>query len=167
MVKIFVTVGSTGFDTLVASVCSTQFLESAKREGFDEIVVQYGASGACFTPPRDLLPVRVSGFSYSNSIEEHYDSASLIVSHAGSGSILAALRRGIPLVVAINDRLMDNHQRELADALAEMNHLVVSKPSELAVALRKREYRTLAPYPPGNPRPIGSILDQEVFEHSK
>jgi UDP-N-acetylglucosamine transferase subunit ALG13 len=29
-----------------------------------------------------------------------------------------------PLIVIVNDKLMDNHQRELADAMAEKNYLI-------------------------------------------
>ena len=43
---------------------------------------------------------------------------------AGSGSILESLTLGKPLVVAINEQLMDNHQIELAHQLAQDNHLV-------------------------------------------
>ena len=43
---------------------------------------------------------------------------------AGSGSIFEALTLGKPLVVAINEQLMDNHQIELARQLSHDNHLV-------------------------------------------
>jgi beta-1,4-N-acetylglucosaminyltransferase len=49
----------------------------------------------------------------------------LIISHAGSGSILEALELGKKLVVVINNGLMDNHQMELAGRLSEMGCLVM------------------------------------------
>lgn len=42
----------------------------------------------------------------------------------GSGSILDALRIELPIVVVPNTDLLDNHQLELAEALAEQNYVV-------------------------------------------
>jgi hypothetical protein len=42
----------------------------------------------------------------------------------GSGSILAALRMAVPLIVIPNPELLDNHQVELAEALAEQGYVV-------------------------------------------
>ena len=42
----------------------------------------------------------------------------------GSGSILAALRTGVPLIVVPNSELLDNHQVELAEALAAQGYVV-------------------------------------------
>lgn len=45
----------------------------------------------------------------------------------GSGSILDALRVGVPLIVVPNHELLDNHQVELAEALAEQGYVVHGK----------------------------------------
>ena len=42
----------------------------------------------------------------------------------GAGSVMETLAAGKPLVVIINERLMDNHQLELAERLAEDGHLL-------------------------------------------
>ena len=44
--------------------------------------------------------------------------------HAGSGSILAALRISVPLIVVPNPALLDNHQEELAEVLAAQGYVV-------------------------------------------
>ena len=41
----------------------------------------------------------------------------------GAGSVLETLQAGRPLIVVINELLMDNHQMELASQLAEDGHL--------------------------------------------
>ena len=41
----------------------------------------------------------------------------------GAGSVLETLQARKPLIVVINDLLMDNHQLELASQLAEDGHL--------------------------------------------
>ncbi|CAD7936325.1 unnamed protein product [Amoebophrya sp. A25] len=48
--------------------------------------------------------------------------ATVIVSHAGAGSILGALRMRRRLCVVVNAALMDNHQSELATAVKEGNY---------------------------------------------
>ena len=42
----------------------------------------------------------------------------------GSGTILDALRLSVPLIVVPNEELLDNHQVELAEALAEQGYVV-------------------------------------------
>ena len=63
--------------------------------------------------------------------------ADLIVSHAGSGSILESLSLGKRLVVVVNESLMDNHQAELANELDTQGLCVSAKPSNLMGALSK------------------------------
>lgn len=43
---------------------------------------------------------------------------------SGSGTILDALRMAVPLIVVPNEELLDNHQVELAEALAEQEYVV-------------------------------------------
>ena len=45
----------------------------------------------------------------------------------GSGTILDALRLSVPLIVVPNSSLLDNHQVELAEALAEQEYVVHGK----------------------------------------
>ena len=46
------------------------------------------------------------------------------LSYIGSGSILAALRISVPLIVVPNPALLDNHQEELAEVLAAQGYVV-------------------------------------------
>jgi beta-1,4-N-acetylglucosaminyltransferase len=45
----------------------------------------------------------------------------------GSGSIVEALRMRKTVLVVVNDKLMDNHQAELAEALHERHVLIATK----------------------------------------
>ena len=47
-----------------------------------------------------------------------------LIRTAGSGSILDALRIGVPLIVVPNSELLDNHQMELAEALEAQGYVV-------------------------------------------
>lgn len=79
----------------------------------------------------------------------------------GSGSIFETLRAKRPLVVVVNDLLMDNHQCELAEALAARKHLVyATSPATLVETLRGMELASLVPYPPGNPLDVVSTIDK-------
>lgn len=70
-------------------------------------------------------------------------SASLIISHAGAGSILEGMRLGALMVVVINDQLMHNHQQELANELHSRHHLLATTPGKLLATLQ-----TLGEHPP-------------------
>ena len=48
----------------------------------------------------------------------------LVISHAGSGSILDALRYGVPCIVVPNTELLHNHQLELAEELSRLGYVV-------------------------------------------
>ena len=48
----------------------------------------------------------------------------VVISHAGSGSILEGLRLNVPMIVVPNPDLLDNHQEELADELVRQGYVV-------------------------------------------
>jgi UDP-N-acetylglucosamine transferase subunit ALG13 len=52
--------------------------------------------------------------------------ALLVLTGAGSGTILDVLRIGKPLIVIPNPTLLDDHQTELAVSLQELGHLKAS-----------------------------------------
>lgn len=64
---------------------------------------------------------------YVKSISPHLETADVVISHAGSGTILETLRMGSnsrpKLIVVPNETLMDNHQLELAKALSEKHYV--------------------------------------------
>lgn len=53
-----------------------------------------------------------------------------VICHAGSGTILKAMRTNTPLIVVPNATLLDNHQVELAEELARLGYVIHGKLEE-------------------------------------
>lgn len=66
----------------------------------------------------------IESYAFNSNLLEDLASAQVVVSHSGTGSILDALRLKKPLLVVVNENLMDNHQLEIASMLQEMQLLV-------------------------------------------
>lgn len=65
----------------------------------------------------------------------------VVISHAGAGTILDAMRIGVPLIVVPNEELLDNHQEELAVELEKQGYVIKGSVENLSEALRTNEVR--------------------------
>ncbi|KAK3281812.1 hypothetical protein CYMTET_10420 [Cymbomonas tetramitiformis] len=154
---VFVTVGTTSFDDLISVVDSPCCIEALREKGFDKIVIQLGRG--TYVPKllgkdqkeRNANGINSEYFAFSSSLAENIKSADLVISHAGSGSIFETLGAGRPLIVVVNDKLMDNHQQELADELTREKYLVSATPVSLVKAIQTLDVSKLLPYTPGEP----------------
>ena len=61
-----------------------------------------------------------------------------------------------------NDALMDNHQLEVAGALADAGHLLCATPSTLMEVFRSAEPDALVPFPPARLAPFRALVDGET-----
>ena len=48
--KVLVTVGTTGFDQLIMSICSESFVKELHQFGYSSIIIQYGSSKQFYNP---------------------------------------------------------------------------------------------------------------------
>lgn len=106
-------------------------------------------------------------FAFSPTIGEHIQHADVVVSHAGTGSILDTLRLRKPLIVVTNDALMDDHQKDVADQLAKDNYLAQISVADLGqlmglIAEVNSGKRTFSELPPANTGVIQQIVLEEL-----
>mmetsp|Transcript_41249 Transcript_41249/g.74586 ORF Transcript_41249/g.74586 Transcript_41249/m.74586 type:complete len:184 (-) Transcript_41249:20-571(-) len=153
---IFATVGTTSFDALVQQLDTIAFHKAARELGYKQIVVQKGRGSYIpkltkAAPPdgveaEDLLCM--TAYDFKPSLDDDIERAQLIVSHAGAGSILEAVRAGRRLLVVVNPLLMDNHQLEMAEVMQEGGHCTAARePSELIARLAVANTATVQPFP--------------------
>ena len=151
--RCLVTVGTTNFDALVRHIDqpanAQRLLAHLHSLRFTHLTLQLGGThtydpttlqrlASALTPP-----IAVATFTLSPSLLPVLHSAALVVSHAGAGSILESMRLRLPLLVVVNEQLMDNHQREVADELAKQRHVWVSTVDTLLDALEAVTERML------------------------
>ncbi len=144
--RCFVTIGATAaFNSLVKTVLEPAFLHALEEAKYTQLRVQYGDEGQHIFNEKlerqgagikEEYGIDVSGFGFNKSgLEGEMKAAKgsspanegCVVSHAGSGSILDAMRISVPLVVVPNTDLLHNHQVQLAEVLAEQSYVVYGK----------------------------------------
>ncbi|CDP15543.1 unnamed protein product [Coffea canephora] len=157
---VFVTVGTTCFDSLVRAVDTQEVKEELFKKGYTHLLIQMGRGS--YIPAKSTGEngsLEVDCFTFSSSITDYLRSASLVISHAGSGSIFETLRLQKPLIVVVNEDLMDNHQSELAEELAERKHLFCARPQTLYQTIADMDLGSLIPYQPGDAAPVAKLLN--------
>ncbi|KAL5714553.1 N-acetylglucosaminyldiphosphodolichol N-acetylglucosaminyltransferase [Ranunculus cassubicifolius] len=164
--SVFVTVGTTSFDALVKAVDNQEVKEKLYSKGYTHLLIQLGRGS--FIPTKsggEHGGLAVDYFTFSSSIADYLKSASLVISHAGSGSIFESLRLGKPLIVVVNEDLMDNHQSELAEELAERKHLFCGSPQMLLDTIETMDLDALIPYPPADAKPVAKLINRFLGFH--
>ena len=190
--SVFVTVGTTQFDSLIEALDTPECADALRGNGYGSVVIQRGkgtrelvhlaprrrrrsraaagenarggAGGGAGRSDRGLEPepLEVRVFDFAPSLADEMLAADLVVSHAGSGSVFEALGMRKPLLVVVNDALMDNHQAELAEELGKRGHLRWCESDGLADAIATFDPRGLTPYEPGDPSGIARALDDAL-----
>ncbi|CAJ2641487.1 unnamed protein product [Trifolium pratense] len=155
---IFVTVGTTCFDALVKAVDSETLQKELLAKGYTHLLIQMGRGSYLPTKSEGDCNLVVDYFTFSSSIADHIKSASLIISHAGS--IFETLKLGKPLIVVVNEDLMDNHQSELGEKLANRKHLYCASPQTLHQTIVDMDLNALVPYSPGDATPVAKHINR-------
>ncbi|KIM87027.1 glycosyltransferase family 1 protein [Piloderma croceum F 1598] len=168
----FTTVGSTKFDALVQAVLSKPVLTALRLQGYTTLVVQSGnsvvdAGASTTTNAEDMTKVQKDGveieiWKFKPSLETEYDRADLVISHAGSGTILEVLRLGKWLIVVPNPTLLDNHQEDLASSLNTLGHLKACTVDDLPQTIEDFDPSAIEPFPPFDGGKFSRLLEEEM-----
>eukprot|EP01134_Creolimax_fragrantissima_P000407 CFRG0407T1 len=108
-------------------------------------------------------PVPISYYRFKPSLCKDMYEADLVISHAGSGTVLESLSARRKLVVIVNEDLMDNHQVELAEQLGSMGHLAYGTCKSLQKVLEDdKTWGQLQDYPPADPTLFADYVDRHM-----
>jgi len=180
----FVTVGTTKFDQLIRTLddgkTCEKLVEILKSKGINKLSLQIGKGEYVpsnlikFSERKDhknedksSTSFRVEYFDYEQSILARIQTASLVISHAGAGSILDTLRLRKKLLVVVNECLMENHQLELATALQLEDYLKYCHCHNLLDVLQTFDMESVTPiYPDANKFAFSMLLDHEFLANT-
>ncbi|CAI4222654.1 unnamed protein product [Auanema sp. JU1783] len=163
----FVTVGTTSFDDLINAITESSSLASLKANGVQELIVQYGGGNPTFLMNNEdgsaeMDGMKVTFFRYSPDIKPYMEKAKVVIGHAGAGTIMEALKLTKPFIAVINENLMNNHQVELANALAEKNHLLFCNPRNLSETIKNPKLFTLDPFTPVDSKKVANYVNGKM-----
>ncbi|KAB0796749.1 hypothetical protein PPYR_10810 [Photinus pyralis] len=144
--RLFVTVGTTKFDKLLKTVTNEEILGILHKLGYNQIQLQVG-NGSYVEVKHESIELSYN--TYFEDFDNEIEKSDLVISHAGAGSCLQVLKKKKPLIVVINDDLMDNHQLELAQELERQGYLYYGTCSTLNKLLLQ-DITKLAEYPTSN-----------------
>lgn len=166
--RIFVTVGTTEFTSLVEKLSDPDVYDAIKNQlGCEELTLQIGNGKKIDFG--HFEGIKVETFSLKDSIAGDIEAADLVtiathdkqrnfsqtlfiqvISHAGAGTCIDVLSRGKPLIVVINETLMNNHQTELAEQLSNDGYLFHTTVQQLLETLKTFDISKLKKYEKGN-----------------
>ncbi|CAF1270267.1 unnamed protein product [Adineta steineri] len=155
----FITVGTTQFDLLIETIIhDSNVLETLINcLHIDKIILQTGNSQM---PSYDNLSIPIEHYQYKDSIDNDIQQADIVISHAGAGTILQTLEAHKPLLVVVNEKLMNNHQLEIAHEMEQQGYLYHCTCSTIAKTLEKYVNHKFRQYEKGNPLLFGQYLNQ-------
>lgn len=158
--NIFVTVGTTQFNDLINTLATPDVSKTLKSLGCENLTLQIGNGEEVDFLLPELKGIKIELYRLKPTIIDDIKSADLVISHAGAGSIIETLTAEKPLVVVVNELLMNNHQTELAEQLFEDEYLFYCKPKNLNEILQKIDITKLKKYKKGNVKEFVGFLDE-------
>ncbi|RCK60683.1 UDP-N-acetylglucosamine transferase subunit ALG13 [Candida viswanathii] len=150
------------FTSLIETILTPEFISSLTNAGVTNLIIQYGneikhskhistqffkkqlessdlVSCGKFDASQDLNKIvlqndsiKIVAFPYDSNISDFINKSDVVISHAGTGSIIDTLRNNKKLIVVVNDKLMDNHQSEIANEFAKLQYCLSYAVGDLA-----------------------------------
>lgn len=134
--------------------------QALSRRNYKRLILQIGNSSLEPDCTARCGFKKIETFKLSPSIAEYMQSADLVISHAGAGSIMEALEKHKHVVVVVNDLLMDNHQVELAEQLYKDEHLYYCTCQDLLHVIKTMDLKKLKPFVNDKSAKIAGFIDQ-------
>lgn len=120
--QVLVTVGTYSFNGLLEKMDDAAMIQVLKKHGFNRLVFQCGRSSYAVTHAPQFIETEV--LTLTPKFEEYVLGSQLIIGHGGAGTILDALKNNVSAIIVSNQGMVNNHQRELIDELAEVKAIV-------------------------------------------
>jgi beta-1,4-N-acetylglucosaminyltransferase len=127
---VFVTVGTTQFNELIKAIDTPKFCDLLKSMGYSGLQVQFGSGNNVYVPQHlvdcETPNFEIKLFSKLPTIIPEITGSSLVIGHAGVGTIFESLALQKKVVVIPNEKLMNNHQLEIANELGSRGYIQIS-----------------------------------------
>jgi len=132
---LFITVGTTDFDPLVAAG------DTLAAQTDERVVIQIGHG--------EVEPRHAEWLRFAPSLEPYYDQADVVITHGGLGTLTELLHRGQRVVGVSNPDRFDRHQDQILQTFAQANHLIWCQDlTHLAQAVEQARGAPFIPYTP-------------------
>jgi len=143
---VLVTVGTTLFPELISKIDSIKFGNLLKHLGYTGIHIQYGKG----KPPVNIqttpdFPCEI--FDYKSDLTNEINQCSLVIGHAGVGTIFDVLENQKNLIVVPNTKLMNNHQLEISSEMNKRGFLISSSCETLYEDVKSANFSKLFIFP--------------------
>lgn len=130
---IFVTVGTTAFDSLIRQV--------------DIIAVESKIKFVCQIAHGRYTPKHCDFFRFKPSLKDDLRKANIVIAHGGAGTLFELMKMETKVIAVPNLDRIDAHQTDLINALASRNHIMAChKVSNLREALNMVEKVNFSKY---------------------
>jgi beta-1,4-N-acetylglucosaminyltransferase len=130
--KIFITVGTTKFDALI------KYIDTAPC--FRNFDIEFQIADGKYAPRNHPYITFVD----SGAVNNKYQEADVIITHAGQGTIFKLLRMGKKVIVVPNLERTDKHQLDIAGYVQKNNYALVAlnlaQLESLLDTIRDREF---------------------------
>lgn len=107
---VFVTVGSTDFDSLIKAV--------------DRLALSICVKGLMQIGHGKYEPVNLPYFRFAPSLDPYYKKATIAIAHGGLATTMEILKKGLTLISVNNSDRYDNHQIDLLETMESEGYLI-------------------------------------------
>ncbi|MDV2886317.1 PssE/Cps14G family polysaccharide biosynthesis glycosyltransferase [Alkalihalophilus pseudofirmus] len=135
-------------------------VERLQEEGVikEEVVVQVGHT------PYESDKMKLVPFMSYDEMEGYFEKASLVITHAGTGSIITGVKKGKPVIaIARREEFKehnDDHQTEIVEQFTQAGHILgANNVDELSSLLSQVDSFNPKPYVSGRDHIVGLITD--------